>query len=190
MVLGCSDLVGVHSAVSLVEELLERRRATYQLGVQLATGADEAVDLPETVIDNPLVRGHLAEVFAGTRDLDARLLTSVDVLSTSHVCWNVAGSTIRVAATPTAVRDLVPAVGRIGNELLRSGADTINDAVLIEGSAGFEESARVLREGIDLALDIAYDLAADLLPHIALFALLDRDRAGRLGSASAREYPG
>jgi hypothetical protein len=43
--------------------------------------------------------------------------------------------------------------------------------------------------GVELAVRVAPDLALDLLPHVALFAVT-ADPSGRLGSASAREYPG
>jgi hypothetical protein len=48
----------------------------------------------------------------------------------------------------------------------------------------------VLREGVALARQVSPELIDDLLPHVALVGIVDPHRAGRLASASPRDFPG
>ena len=131
----------------------------------------------------------MANVLAGTTELDLDRLVSVDTLTSAQASWSAEGVPIRVAATPTACVELAATVDRVGAELVRNGAGSIDDAIVVAGSTRFDRAVQTLRRGIELALDVAFELVTDLLPHVALFAVLERSRVGRLGSASARSLP-
>ncbi len=184
------DLVRLHAQVSPVAELVDRRRATYRAAASLAAGDGAAGDLAPEVVDNPMVRGHLGEVISGTADLDPAALYSVDAMVTPAGAVPVAGRRVRIASAAAAPSSLSPAVARIGAELSRHGEPGLDTTVLTGATPGWPSAAAALRDGLAMAHRVAPALVADLLPHVALFALLDRARAGRLGSASAREYPG
>jgi hypothetical protein len=80
---------------------------------------------------------------------------------------------------------------RISDELQRYGADVPESAlVTITGNPAASSLFDWLVDGIELAVRMAPMLALDLLPHVSLFAVLSREAAGRLGSASAHEFPG
>lgn len=190
MGLSTTDLVDIHAAVGPPTELIERRRATYQLAVRLASEGEPTGDLDTAVVDNPMLRGHLADVVAGTARLDPARITSLESMVTDIGRWDQAGMAIRAASSTSSSECLSAAVSRVGAALVRNGADDLTDVVLDERSPQFGAAAEVLRTGIGLALDVAPDLIGDLLPHVALFALLDKRQAGQLGSASAREFPG
>lgn len=63
--------------------------------------------------------------------------------------------------------------------------------MLIRGEGGaFELGREKVELGVRLGYQVDPELFADLLPHVAQLALLDRGTSGRLGSASARQSPG
>jgi hypothetical protein len=190
MTLSSSDLVDVHGVVGPSEELVDRRRATYQAAVELAGGLDQADSLDMSVLDNPMVRGHLADVLAGSVDLDPDLLVGIDTLAVEVGRWRIADKAVRMVSSTNASAALAPALARVSAELVRSGAGGLTEVVLSDGSAAFGTAVATIRRGIELACYAAPELVLDLLPHVALLAVLDREAAGSLGSASAREFPG
>ena len=62
--------------------------------------------------------------------------------------------------------------------------------LILNGSRQFAAVVHTLTSGIELAVSVAPELALDLLPHVALFAVVDSECSGQLGSASLREFPG
>ncbi len=190
MRLNATELVDAHALVSPLGELVERRRATYEVTVELATAPDPTPDLDPTMIDNPMLRGHLAEVLAGKRDLDITQLTSLEMAVGESGRWEVAQIPVRIASAPSAGTWLAAALRRVDAELGRHGECEINEHLVDERSPIFQPASHILRSGVELAFSVSPDLMADLMPHVTLIAMVHRDRAGQLGSASAREYPG
>jgi hypothetical protein len=168
-------------------EIVEQRRAVYQAPIELLS-ADPSAAMDVDILDHPVTRGHLAEVISGTAEYDhtaLRLLSEVaDEVTTAG------GHVVRVAASRDASDVLAPALRRVAGELGRHGLDAAAPEVLSSTDSGFGAGRDRLLAGIDLAVRVTPALALDLLPHVALFALLRPDRVDRLGSASAREYPG
>lgn len=190
MRLNATELVDAHALVSPLGELIDRRRATYEIAVELATGPDPTPDLDPTMIDNPMLRGHLAEVLGGKRAIDITQLTSIETAVGESGRWDVGQIPVRIASTPSAGTRLAAALRRVTAELRRHGEGDIDEHLVDERSPVFQPATRVLRGGVELAFSVVPDLMADLMPHVMLIAMVHRDRAGQLGSASAREYPG
>jgi hypothetical protein len=182
------DIVAVHAALGPAAEIIEQARSVYLAAAELAS--DRKIDdLPRDVLDNPAVRGHLGTVLGAGAPLLVEHLRSVNELVTDDGRIAVDGLRLRLASSPTAPSALVGAVRRISDELRRHGV-TLPKAWLLDARApGFSTARRHLVEGVRLALEKAPLLTRDLLPHITLFAVLAQ-HAGRLGSASAREFPG
>lgn len=190
MRLNATELVDAHAVVSPLGELVERRRATYEIAVELATASDPTPDLDPTMIDNPMLRGHLAEVLGGKRDLDIAQLTSLEMAVGESGRWEVAQIPVRIASAPSAGIRLAAALRRVGAELGRHGEGDIDEHLVDERSPIYQPASHILRGGVELAFSVSPDLMADLMPHVTLIAMVHRDRARQLGSASAREYPG
>ena len=87
------------------------------------------------------------------------------------------------------VRSLVRCAAWVSAEG-RGDFETDPATLVLADSASFDEAERMLIDGIALAFDAAPELAGDLLPHVALFAVLHADLAARLGSASVGSSPG
>ena len=188
------DIQRIHTHFGRADELVERRRTIYRLAVELADPqVDSREDLPAAVVDNPVVRAHLGEVLGGVAEYDTRHLSSMDELAVlRYVTWgNGAASQdvlVRIASGGSAERALEGALRGLGAGL---ASDGIADPVLVrDGSASSDRATEMIVAGVALALDVAPELAGDLLPHVAMFAVLRADSAGRLGSASVREFPG
>lgn len=189
------EIRSVHASFGSVHELSDRRRALYRLALETAsrrsagdgspTSAPVADPTPD-VLDNPVVRGHLGAVLGGVAEYDPDRVRSIrewaDVLEVDS------GPEYRVhlAARRGAVPALGPALIRIG-----VGPGAVEPGtLLLTGSEAFEPTRQRLADGVRLALDVAPELVGDLLPHVALLAVVPAAVAGRLGSASLREYPG
>lgn len=182
------DIVAAHAVFGRPDEVLDQTRSLYLVAAELASGR-RIRELPVAVLDNPAARGHLGAVLCTGGPLADELLRPVDELLTAEGRLVVDGLPVRLASAPAAPGALVGAVGRISDELRRHGVD-LPEAWLLTGDApGFAEARRHLVDGVRLALDVAPELTRDLLSHVTLVAVLAQE-AGRLGSASAREYPG
>jgi hypothetical protein len=186
MISTAGDVRRVHASFGNVDDLLDRRHAVYRLAVELAGGATE---LPTDVLENPAVRAHLGEVLGGVSSYDPARMQPLSDLTTAAGRRVLGGHPMRVASAPAAGTALIGALHHLDAELVRR-ADDGSAALVLEGSPSFAPAMRTVVCGVDLAVEIAPDLALDLLPHVALFGVLRADRAGRLGSASIREYPG
>lgn len=186
MPLTAADVRAAHAALAPVDDLVAERRTLYRalgdLAAQPTVPADD-VDL----LDNPMERGRLATLFAGSAPVEGGPSRLTEIVADGYAT-PVAGGTVRLASAATAPGLLGPAVARIHRVLDRHG-DTDSHALLTD-RARLAAALAVIVEGVRLAGRAAEDLAADLLPHVALFAVTDRTLSGRLGSASAREFPG
>ena len=95
-----------------------------------------------------------------------------------------------VVSDPAARAPLDPAVQYIESELGRHGAAAAGIRLLLDDDPGFPEAARTVLDGLEIAVKLCPELADDLLPHVALFAVIRNGGTEQLGSASVREYPG
>lgn len=180
--MGCPSgdhIARAHGRFGSATEIVEQRRAVYRLAVELLdpTGPEIGPDR----LDNPMSRGHLGEVLSGRAAYSRQELRPL-----AELTGPVSGP---VRVLDRGADALAPALTRVGTELRRHRADDRLPALLTTRAAGFGKARRVLLDGVALAARVLPALAADLLPHVALFALV-RDESGRLGSASAREFPG
>ena len=180
------EIERTHGLFGGVEELLDRRRAIYRLAIELAGGAPDGTHLPLDVIDNPTVRAHLADVLGGVAAYDSSRMSRLSRFVEPSACVDVAGHQVRLASTPDAALALEGALCHIDAALVRGTGSPL----VLKGSQQFTAVVCTLAGGIELAVSVAPELALDLLPHVALFAVVDSEYSGRLGSASLREFPG
>ncbi|MGI5126292.1 aKG-HExxH-type peptide beta-hydroxylase [Pseudonocardia sp. CA-107938] len=177
-------LVAAHRLFGTPADIVRDRRVLFRalatvVGSPLAAAADG-------VLDNPVVRGRLGAAFvdggpAGTG-------TDLAELVASGCAVDVAGWPVRVASTPSAPRLLEPALRGV-REALRAHGDHDAGPLVVTGDR-VRSVLPIVLAGIRLAVDAVPELAGDLLQHLALVALTDRRRSGRLGSASERDHPG
>lgn len=180
------DIVAAHATLARRDVLQDDRRALFAVAAELA-GAGSSI--PESVLDNPVTRAALGSVLAGAAALDAADLRPLDDLGARAV---PAGSqTLQLVYGELARTALADALSIVGVQAaaVDPGVDTPSLLLAADGTA-FERAAEIVTAGVDVirAADVA--LADDLFPHVALIALLADGTSGRLGSASAREYPG
>lgn len=184
--LTASDVVRAHRAFGAPAEMVAQRRAVYQAPIALL-GEDVDADQDDLVLDHPMTRGHLAEVIAGQVQLDRTALHS---LSTVEPVARILGFPVRLAAEQATADVLRPVLIRIAGDLSQHGAGSNPPVVMTGEHSRFDSACRRVVAGIEVAVRLVPDLAADLLQHLALVAIVRRDSAVRLGSASAREFPG
>ena len=190
MVFSAGDLRRAHAEVGHTEHVIAQRRVLYSTVLDIVTDADTATDHPVDLLDSPALRGNLGEVLNGTGGYRPDVCVPLDALAAPGFTTAVAGLPVRLASAPSAGVALEGARRRVNDELHRHGDDAslafLLDAVDPATAAAFGH----LVDGLRLAIDVAPDLVLDLLPHVSLFAVLTIDSAARLGSASAREFPG
>lgn len=176
-----------HAGFGSAGDVIAQRRAVYQLAVDLLD-PDNAAEADPDVLDNPMVRAHLGLVLSGDAGYRSAKLRPLSELTGPPVPVPAAGRT-RVAGCPAARAALAPALTRVATELRRHHIVDQPPVLLTETAPEFPAARRRLLAGIGMAAEATPALTADLLPHVAAFAVV-RDESGRLGSASAREYPG
>jgi hypothetical protein len=184
--LTAGDVARAHALLGTAQEVLAQRRAVYQAPIELCA-ADRSVARDLDVLDHPVSRGHLGEVISGSTDYDPSALCALSASGSPVV---VAGRPVRVASTASAAEVLRPALRRVTGELSQHGTGTSPLAVVTAADPTFAEGRDLFLDGVRLALRHMPVLTSDLLPHLSLVALLHRGTAVRLGSASAREFPG
>jgi hypothetical protein len=185
-----SRVVAAHAVLGDVEQLLTMRRAVYSAAVELFFGPAAAARAGAEVLDNPIVRAHLAQLLAGRDQPDPARLTSIGALLAERPAAGRDGRPLPVGASPAASALLVGALEEVRCELALHGDHSPAGTLLTVDDPDFGAAQRVLTAGIKLARDVVPELADDLLPHVALFALVAPDAVGRLGSASLRDWPG
>ena len=164
----------MHAAFAGPAELVVERRSLYRLAAELvgATG-----DLPDDVLDNPLVRHLLGGALADRVDLAGR-----DLTMDRDAIGKVGHAGLPVVADPvaqSALADLLRVVGPVEGLRLITMADE-----------EFDEVLDVVTDGVRLAREVGGTLAEDLLAHVDLVAVVDPATAGGLVSASSRYFPG
>lgn len=190
MALGLRELVDAHAALGSAGQVLARRRTLYTAAVELAFGASTAHAATDRVVDNPAVRAHLGAVLGGTAIADPAVLQPLDVLVGAGGEVVVGPYPVRIASTAAAADTLAPALALVRSELRRHDRSAGAGNLLTGHDVAFAATALTVHRGVELALRAAPELVADLLPHVALLAVVEADDGGRLGSASVREYPG
>lgn len=178
------DLVRAHGLLGASADLIAQRRAVYRVPFEFAP-VDRAMARDHDLLDHPISRGHLADVLGGAARLDPAALRS---LSDGEVPLPIAGRRVVVAASATAASVLRPALDRIAGQLPGPAPGSMEP--LTRDDPGFGAALGLVRRGLELAIGWVPALSLDLLPHLSLVALLHRRGVGRLGSASAREFPG
>jgi hypothetical protein len=195
MILNGTEIRSVHRSFGSVVELSERRRAIYRLTLEMVPHRADGhlpwdTTVPHDVLDNPLVRAHLGGVLGGTVEYDPGRVRSVREFAEVLDVGPFQESLVHLFARRDAAHALDPALMRIGAGLGQVDLGTAPSALVLSDSALFEPVRALLADGVRLALDVAPELAGDLLPHVTLLAVVREGAAGRLGSASLREFPG
>lgn len=190
MPLSAEEVARGHERLGSVNEIVAQRRVLYATAVELYTQNGEQSEVEADVLDNPIVRGHLGEVLGGRARYSADRLRPLSELVAGGFETVVGGWPVRLAAAPSASKDLSAALGRVSAELRRHGEGGSGPRVLTaDRPAELDAAYALLIHGVRLAVRVAPALALDVLPHVGLFAIAT-DPSGRLGSASAREFPG
>ncbi|WP_433290274.1 aKG-HExxH-type peptide beta-hydroxylase [Pseudonocardia sp. CA-142604] len=190
MPLGVAELQRAHALFGAPDEVIAQRRALYAALLELFSD-DMPLERVDDMLDSPAVRGHLGAVLAGDTHFVASRCCSIDELVDESCKREIEGCVVRLASSVSAREGLADAVLRISDELQQYGADAPR-ATLVTTADRPDMGALfgLLVKGIELAVHLVPALALDLLPHVSLFAILARDASDRLGSASAREFPG
>src|SRR4051794_20447333 len=98
MNLGSDDIRRVHEFFGGPDDLIAQRRAVYAVAAQLLV-QDESSEPNEMVLDNPLVRGHVAEVLSGVTSFsDAELLPLSDLVANGYLI-SFGGGEVRLASS-------------------------------------------------------------------------------------------
>jgi hypothetical protein len=190
MPLNPAELRDVHAAFGTAEDLMRRRRATYSAALELVTGMSEAGEPSVDLLDSPVVRAHLGEVISGTAGYTPGAMVAISQLVGGAVPITAGSGRPHLVGATRARTALAGALRRIEHELGRRGSEPDRIRLVLAGDPVFEGAARIVADGLEMAVDVCPALALDLLPHVAMFAVVDPGSSGDLGSASVREYPG
>lgn len=185
-----TELRDIHAAFGAADTLVERRRAIYSAVIELVTKGlvtDACVD----VLDSPTARAHLGQIITdGRGTCRSDLMNPLSQLAVGGAAFVLGGWRTAVVSDPAARAPLEGAMVTIAAELGNVDGDA-GIRLLLDGAPGFEQASQTVLDGLNLASTLCPELAADLLPHVTLFAITARDdRSGSLGSASVRGYPG
>lgn len=186
-----SDIPAIHAAIATPSALRRERRALYQFAIELLRPDSSQQPGPDVldpdVLDSPVARHQLGEALAGRVVLSEADLVPLGALSRP----DTAVEGIDVASRPVANTLLARALETVWAELGRQRAAAGPAALLTEDYGElFASALAVLRAGATLARTVSPELADDLFGHIALVGIVDPQRAGRLASASPRNFPG
>lgn len=180
---GWPDATAVHTAFGSVGTVVAERRVLYRFAAEMC-GSGQA-ELSEQQLDNPLFRFRIGEALAGRTAFDpeeqdelAGIVTELNVDGARLGVTSGVDANVRLAA----VLSVVHAQGGAPGEPPR----------LLTEAAGppFQEALGLVEAGLRTLCTVSPRLAADLLPHTALLAVLDPGTSGGLVSASSRLVPG
>jgi hypothetical protein len=180
------DIPAAHAAIAPSAALRRERRTLYQLAVELL-GHSGPQALDPDIIDSPLARNRIGDALAGHSSLVPSALVGISAVSAATSSTQA----LRIASRPEASSLLAAALDTVSAQLGRQHA-TSGPATLLTEADGqrFTEALDTLDEGVALAHSVSPDLIEDLFAHIALVGVIDPPHAGRLASASPREFPG
>jgi hypothetical protein len=190
MAISAGELRRVHAEIGRADEIIDQRRTLYSTVLEMVTGDHTDPDMDIDLLDSPAVRGNLGEVLSGQGTHRPEACVPLDGLAVPHFTDTVDGFPIRLASTTAVEAALSGSLTRVAAALASHGSES-GLAFLADPDDPATKAAfsRIL-EGVRLAVQVAPDLALDILPHVSLFAVLATRGSSRLGSASAREYPG
>ena len=189
MLLTPTDIRDIHADLGTAAALVERRRAVYSAVVELVSGC-AASDITRDLLDSPAARSHLGEVVVDVGRYRPEALIALSRLTAGAPEFVSGTARTAVVSDPDARTPLDPAVQYIESELGRHGATAAGIRLLLDDDPGFPDAARTVLDGLQIAVKLCPELADDLLPHVALFAVIRSGGTEQLGSASVREYPG
>jgi hypothetical protein len=189
MLLTPTDIRDIHADLGTAAALVDRRRAVYSAVVELVSGC-VASDITPDLLDSPAARSHLGEVIVDVGRYRPEALIPLSRLTAGAPEFVSGTARTAVVSNPDARAPLDPAVQYIESELGRHGADAAAIRLMLDDDPGFPDAARTVLEGLEIAVKLCPELADDLLPHVALFAVIWNGGTEQLGSASVREYPG
>jgi hypothetical protein len=184
------DVVVAHATICRTDDIVAMRRTVYSAAIELVLGADAAHEVAPEVLDNPVVRGHLGAVLGGRRQIDPDLLAPLGARLTEAAVTCAGDRHVLVSSSPAASDLLAEALDQIRAELVRHHDHERAGTLLTGEDPDFGPAQRLVVAGLELAADLVPELVDDLLPHVGAFGLISQDPAGRLGSASVREWPG
>lgn len=163
----------MHAAIAPAGVLVDERRTLYRLAGEIFA---PGVQLSDSLLDHPAVRYELGRALAGHDDLTAAVLFEAAALDTRDV------GGVAVVSDPEATRKLATPLRIIAPKGARP-------EVLVDGER-FERAAALVGAGVELFRSLAPEMAADLLAHLDLFAVLKSETSGGVVSASTRYMPG
>lgn len=190
MPLSAGEIRRIHAHFGDAHAVVSLRRAVYSAIAELAVSVVPAISGRPEVLDNPAVRNQLAAVLHDPAAPVPDCCQPVGALVAPGFSAKVDGDPVRLASAPAVSTMLAGAVRRVSDELRGHDDRSALSLLTVEDGPRIRAAWRLIVDGVQLASTVAPDLARDLLPHVALFAVLGRDSSGRLGSASAREFPG
>lgn len=190
MAISAGELRRVHAQIGPADEVINQRRTLYSTVFDMVTGGRTDPDTDIDLLDSPAVRGNLGEVLGGHGPHRPEVCVPLDGLVEPQFTRTIRGFQIRLASTTAVAPALRGALICIGAALASHGNDP-DLAFLIDPEHPATNSAfsRIV-DGVRLAVRVAPEMALDILPHVSMFAVLTTGGSSRLGSASAREYPG
>lgn len=181
--------VAAHAALAPRDRLIDERRDLYTLAAELA-GPPAVVDrTAPSVVDNPVTRGAVGRALAGGGVLRADDFVATSELASPRFVVTLGSHRLAIVSRGAARTLLADAIVSIARQAgVAAGQDEATRLLTEDDGAPFLGAAARIAAGIRLARTVAPELMADLLPHVAVVAVVTT--GGRLGSASSRCYPG
>ncbi|MEV6238025.1 HEXXH motif-containing putative peptide modification protein [Lentzea sp. NPDC051838] len=165
----------LHAAIAPAEELVDERRTLYRLAADLF-GVDPA-ELSDNLVDHPIVRYEIGRALAGHGDLTSEQLRAVAAMG------------VRDAGVPVASDASAAAQLEAPLRIIKAPGTTPLPLTEADGQR-FESAVEIVAEGVALLRRVAPEMAGDLLAHVSMVAVLNRDTSGGVVSASSRYAPG
>jgi hypothetical protein len=179
--MSAGDLRRAHAEIGQTDQVIAQRRVLYSAVLDIVTGQETTAEQHVDLLDSPAVRGNLGEVLGGTGSYRPEVCVPLDALVAPGFATTVEGFPVRLASTPVACAALEGSRRRVNDELHRHGDDNASLAFLVDvddpSTAGAFDH---LVDGVRQAIDVAPELALDLLPHVSLFTVLTIDGSARL----------
>ena len=172
--LGSPSAPALHARLAPADVLVDERRALYRLAVELFAPGTEMSD---NLLDHPIVRYELGRALAGHGGVDPDALREAAAVS-------VRDAGIAVASDPAAAERLEAPL-----RIIAPPGQAPRPLTEADGER-FETAIKVVAEGVELFRRLAPAMAADLLAHVSMLAVLKAETSGGVVSASSRYVPG